>query len=229
LGNISGGELVEVNDSVVEKVDVSLECGRAIVLVQQETDKRLEGVLLGEGHVSNALVPLQSVGPDCNLVVGPKTLQPKTLGTKKGDIVFSNNKGGGVSFASDPINSGTLGHCYCGPTHSLPVSKPTGPNGNFSKPLIHSDSISTIPTESKRGRTKFVSKNKFHKATKVGHKSKRKKRGIHLHQPADSNDSDPMEVSVEVCQRNYYSDLEGIELEVVLPRSGDRERASSES
>jgi hypothetical protein len=241
LGNFSGGELIEVNDSVVEKVDVSLEFGRAIVMVQQETDRRLEGVLLGDGHVSNALVPLQSVGPECcNHVVGPMTLQPKTLRTKKGDIVLSSNKGGGTCNASESTKICTLGPGLRSPTFSLPVPKSRGPNGIISQSNNHSDSFSSIPIETKRDRTKSVSKKqfpfppgnflyKFHEATKAGHKAKRKKRGIHLHQPVDSNSSDPIEVSEEVCQRNYYSDLGGIELEVVLPSSGGGEKARSES
>jgi hypothetical protein len=240
LGNILGGELVEVNDSVVEKLDVSLEGGRAIVMVHHETERRLEGEQLGGGHVSNALVPLQCVGPQCgNQVVGPMLLQPKTLRTKKGDIAFNNNKGGGFSQAPDPTK-GVLGSCLCGPTRSLPVPIPTDSNGLISQPFNNSEALPTIPFESKKGRTKSVSKKqipfppgnflyKFHEATKAGIKSKRKKRGIHLHHPVNSNESDPIEVSEEVCQRNYYSDMEGIDREVVLPTSGGGEKAWSES
>jgi hypothetical protein len=133
-----------------------------------------------------------------------------------------------------------LGPGLRSPTLSLPVPKSRGPNGIISQSNNHSDSFSSIPIETKRDRTKSVSKKqfpfppgnflyKFHEATKAGHKAKRKKRGIHLHQPVDSNSSDPIEVSEEVCQRNYYSDLGGIELEVVLPSSGGGEKARSES
>jgi hypothetical protein len=241
LGNSLGGELVEVNDSIVDKVDVSLEFGRAIVLIQQETETCLEGELVGKGNVSTDLVPLQSVGPECCIKpVGPKLLQPKTLRTKKGDIAFSNQKGGGNSNVADPSFDCVLGPCLCGPINSLPVPEIGDSNGKLPLPFNHCDAVSTIPLETKRGRTKSVTKKqipfppgnflyKFHEATKAGNKAKRKKRGIHLHHPTESNDSDPIKVSEEVGQRNYYSDFGGIELEVVLPSSGGGEKAWSDS
>jgi hypothetical protein len=146
--------------------------------------------------------------------------------------------GGGIS--NDLVTNAhrALGPCLSGPVQSLPLQQTHFVGGSLPPQANHTVSNSFITDKAKRGRTKTTSKKanpfppgnflyKFHEARKGGHKPKKKKvsRGTLFQQPSSSKESDPIEVSEEVSQRNHFCNFEGIDLEVVLPHSCDGVRA----
>jgi hypothetical protein len=160
------------------------------------------------------------------------------LRTKKGDLAIGSSAGGGISNALVNDMHRVVGPCLSSPIQSLPLQQTHLVGGSLPLHVIHNDPNSFITDKAKRGRTKTTSKKtnpfppgnflyKFHEARKGGHKPKKKKVlcGTPLQQPSLSIDSDPIEVSEEVSQRNHFSNLEGIDLEVVLPNSYDGVRA----
>jgi hypothetical protein len=236
LGNNLGGELLQVNVSKENK-DLNLGYDRALVVVPQETESMLVGVQGSSSHVSTTpVIALPAGSGNFNLGsdAGPLASRPKVLRTKKGDLAISNPDGGG--FSNVPLNDAhrALGPCLSGPLPSIPLEPTRIIGGSLPSTVLHNDSNSFITDKVKRGRTKSTSKMpnpfptgnflyKFHETRKGGYKPKKKKasRGPLVQQPSLSNESDPIEVSEEVCQQNRFCNLDGINLEVVLPLSCD--------
>jgi hypothetical protein len=236
LGNVLGVEPDRVNiPNASRELMLTNPCG-ALVVVPDVSDRSLEGVELGDGHVSREGDGVKGLGGKerggvqqleerCSVQpvgTGPTHFRPKFLRTKGGDLPV----GGVVNIVVEPgcdVNSGAI--LADGLLHSA-----QNPDGGF--PV--SDSELICQARGKSGRTKKASKKtlplppghkfaNFQEMCNGARKSRRAKPvKCAAHRPNYcSDDSDPIEsggVETLVTQYQHFSDPDGIGLEVVLSR-----------
>ncbi|WJX89444.1 hypothetical protein P8452_71443 [Trifolium repens] len=251
LGNTFAGGTPNVNNSLVDIGNQEFESCRALVVVPDVREGLLENVIhaecladkvdggstepraqgLGGNKVSDP-VPL-----GVEKVIGPHCYQPLVLRTKDGDFPICCNLGGVDGNCSEVNKRASLGLCSSDPLGQLAQeevevcrSLPSG--------IIHPPVDKEKGGKIKRAMRKtnpYLPYNKFYKFQdrlnrKVGGTTKKKsnKRGIEIDQGVSSEESDPIQATVQGNRMNIC-DMEGIGLEVVLSQEPVEAQKSSPS